>query len=89
MASALLAATKVIKKKEESIETTTNRSRPSNSNTAVDFPWNIDDIFQADTDRFGQLKDVIKFIVERLDKTTSTVTTIETYVKTKMMQVDK
>jgi len=67
MASALLAATKTMKKQEVSIETTTNRSRPSNSNTHVDFPWNIDDIFQADTDRFGQLKDVIKFIVERLD----------------------
>ena len=68
MASALLQATKTMKKQEVSIETTTNRSRPSaKSNMHVDFPWNIDDIFQADTDRFGQLKDVIKFIVDRLD----------------------
>jgi len=65
MASALIAATKSMKKQEVSIETTINRSRPSSSN--VDFPWNIEEIFQADTDRFGQLKDVIKFIVERLD----------------------
>ena len=89
MASALLAATKVIKKQEGSIETTTIKSRLSNSNTHVDFPWNIDDIFTADTDRFAQLNEVIKFIVDRLDKTSTQVTTIETKVMTKLMQVDK
>ena len=54
--SAFYNATKQIKKTKfeaESItvETATIKSRPSNMN--VDLPFNIDEIFQADVERFG------------------------------------
>jgi len=69
-------------------ETATIRSRPSNQ--AVDsLPFNIEDIFQADTERFGQLKDVIKYILDQLEKSNKQIHTVETQMRTKLMQVDK
>lgn len=52
-------------------------------------PFNIDDIFQADTERFGQLKDVIKYILDQLEKSNKQIHTVETKMTTKLMQVDK
>lgn len=93
--SALLAAYKDIKvnKKqnaEQSIthETVTLRSRPSTHNVEQ-LPFNIDEIFQADVDRFGQLKEVIKYILDQLEKCQKQVHYIDTKTTSKMMQVDK
>lgn len=90
--SAFIMATKQLKKtkfEEQTItnETATIRSRPSNMN--VEMPFNIDEIFQADVDRFGQLKEVIKYILDRLEQQSSYINDVETKMITKLMQIEK
>ena len=94
--SAFLNATKGIVKKQSKIEeksitneTATIQSRPSNNNVQHDFPFNIDEIFQADVERFGQLKDVIKYILDKLENSSKQIHMVETKMTTKLMQVDK
>jgi hypothetical protein len=92
--SAIFMATKQMKKakfEEQTItnETATIRSRPSNMNVNVEMPFNIDEIFQADVDRFGQLKEVIKYILDRLEQQSSYINSVETKMTTKLMQIEK
>jgi hypothetical protein len=37
----------------------------------------LDEIFQADVERFGSLKDVIKFIIENLEKTNTKISEVD------------
>jgi hypothetical protein len=55
----------------------------------VDLPFNIDEIFQADVDRFGQLKDVIKYILDRLEQSSTYITAVDTKMTTKLMLIEK
>ena len=55
----------------------------------VELPFNIDEIFQADVDRFGQLKDVIKYILDRLEQSSNYINAVETKMTTKLMQIEK
>ena len=91
--SGILAATKMMKQQKDfgasiTHETVTIRSRPSTHNVDA-LPFNIDEIFQADVDRFGQLKEVIKYILDQLEKCQKQVHYIDTKTTSKMMQVDK
>ena len=47
------------------------------SREKLDCPFNLDEIFQADVDRFGSLKDVIKFIIENLEKSNTKISEVE------------
>jgi|TARA_B110000285_G_C15107931_1_gene609160 hypothetical protein len=38
------------------------------SKTKIECPFNLDEIFQSDVERFGNLKDVLKYIFENLEK---------------------
>ena len=42
-------------------------------NAKIECPYNLDEIFQADVDRFGSLKDVLKFIIDNLNSVSSKV----------------
>ena len=49
----------------------------------------MDEIFTAETDRFHQLRDVLKFIFESLDKTNESTAELERKMVSKFMQIDQ
>ena len=51
----------------------------------IECPYNLDEIFQADIDRFGNLKDVLKFIIDNLEKNHSSIREVETKMVSKFM----
>lgn len=57
--------------------------------TRVVCPFNLDEIFQADVERFGKLKDVLTFIFEHLEKTNSRIIDLDTKLVSKFMTIDK
>ncbi len=61
----------------------------SNISSKIECPFNLDEIFQADLDRFQHLKDVIKFIIDNLERTTSKVQEMEMKMVQKYMQIDR
>jgi len=85
--AAFLAAAKALKQNNEqsSISATIN----SANSTKVDCPFNLDEIFQADVDRFAQLKDVIKFLFANLEKTSTKVGEVEMKMTTKFMEISQ
>jgi hypothetical protein len=59
---------------------------PKSSNK-IECPFNLDEIFQSDVERFGTLKDVLIFIIDNLNKVNSKVTEVDTKMVTKFMQI--
>lgn len=49
----------------------------------------MDEIFQADVERFGSLKDVIKFIIENLEKTNTKISEVDVKMAQKFMDIAK
>lgn len=49
----------------------------------------MDEIFQADVDRFGSLKDVLKFIFEQLNKQSTKINDVDTKMVAKFMQISE
>ena len=48
-------------------------------------PFNIEDIFKADVDRFAELKSVIVFILENLEKNALKINEVDTKMVSKFM----
>lgn len=61
----------------------------SGHSNRIECPFNLDEIFQADVDRFSTLKDVIKFIFDHLDKTNMRIGEVDTKMVSKFMQIEK
>ena len=61
----------------------------SHSTHKIECPFNLDEIFIADVDRFQQLKEVLKFIIDNLERTHTKVGDLETKMVMKYMQIDK
>lgn len=57
--------------------------------TRVFCPFNLDEIFNSDVERFGKLKEVLYLIFEHLEKTNCRVTDIDTKLASKFMVIDK
>ena len=81
--SAFLQAAKAMK----------NKDRPSSSETTsttrIEMPFNLDEIFQSDMDRFAKLKDVLKFFLTQMEKTNSRVTEIDIKMQSKFMEISQ
>ena len=89
--AAFLAATKALKAKKDGSNDdglSVHQTMTIQSNTStnrIDCPFNLDEIFQADVDRFGTLKDVIKFIIDNLEKSFSKIHDVEMKMTSKFM----
>ena len=57
------------------------------STNRIECPFNLDEIFQSDVERFGTLKDVIKFIIENLEKSFAKIHDVDTKMVSKFMQI--
>jgi hypothetical protein len=55
------------------------------STNRIECPFNLDEIFQADVERFGSLKDVLKFIIENLNKNYTKTHDLDTKMVSKFM----
>lgn len=53
----------------------------------LECPFNLDEIFNADVERFGSLKDVLKFIIENLNGLRIKVNEVDTKMVQKFMQI--
>lgn len=87
--SAFRAAVKasITQKDESSIQQTisADRTGPISGRTGIDNPFDLNQIFQADLDRFSKLKDVLKFIFDNLDKLSLKTSDVETKMVSKFM----
>ena len=88
-AKALKASKNAASAEDQSSVQHTLTIQSATSNKGIDCPFNLDEIFQADVDRFGTLKDVIKFIIENLEKNHTKTHEVETKMISKFMQIDK
>jgi len=43
----------------------------------LECPFNLDEIFQSDVERFGTLKEVLKFIIDNLEKTNVKISDVD------------
>ena len=70
--SAFLGAMKAMKQRDATDSSSQQQTMTIQSNKShhskIECPFNLDEIFQADVERFGSLKDVLKFIFENLNK---------------------
>ena len=55
----------------------------------IECPFNLDEIFQADVERFGSLKDVLKFIFDQLNKCSNQINDVDTRMVSKFMQISE
>ena len=85
--SAFLAAAKALKNKNK--EGGSSIDTPQTPKNKMDIPFNLDEIFQSDTDRFAHLRDVLKFIIDHLEKTTTRVTEIDIKMQSKFMEISQ
>jgi hypothetical protein len=65
----------------------TIQSNKSNNTGKIECPFNLDEIFLADVERFGNLKDVLKFIIDNLNKITGQIHEVDTKMVSKFMQI--
>ena len=75
--AAFLAAAKAMNGKNEDSSASVQQTVTTVSTSKLDCPFNLDEIFQADVERFGSLKQVIKFIIENIEKTNVKVTDLD------------
>ena len=61
-----------------------NKSQTIGS-SKIECPYNLDEIFNADVERFGSLKDVLKFIIDNLNKVNFQVNEVDTKMTQKFM----
>ena len=87
--AAFLAAAKALKKQNEGEGSSMHQTIMSNNSSQIHCPFNLDEIFQADIDRFGHLKDVLKFIFEHLEKTTVRINEIDMKMVSKFMEISQ
>jgi len=66
-----------------------NVSKADANKGKIECPFNLDEIFQSDVERFGNLKDVLKFIFENLEKVNVQVNTVDTKMVSKFMEISK
>lgn len=81
--AALIAAAKAIKKG------VTSREFNDSNTEIISCPFDLDEIFKADTDRFAQLREVIKFIFEQLNANSLKVDSVDMKVATKFMEISQ
>jgi hypothetical protein len=82
--SAFIAAAKALKKGQTSKE--------FNSETVTEVikcPFDLDEIFKSDTERFGQLQEVIKFIFEQLNSNSARIESVDMKMASKFMEISQ
>lgn len=52
-------------------------------------PFDLEQIFQSDADRFKNLKEVLKYLFDKLDKTDGQLETVESRMINEALQLDQ
>lgn len=71
------------------INSTTSKNDAGLSRNKIECPFNLDEIFQSDVERFGNLKDVLKFIFDNLEKVNLKINEVDTKMVSKFMEISK
>ena len=79
-----MAAAKALKKGGA----TSTGATPSNS-AKLKCPFDLDEIFKSDTERFGQLQDVIKYILDNLGTTLTKIDSVDMKMASKFMEISQ
>lgn len=92
--AALIAAAKAMKAtanaaQDSSSIVQTQTIQSGITTTRVGCPFNLDEIFSADVERFSKLKEVLAFIFDNLEKTNGRVSDLDTKLVSKFMMIDK
>jgi len=87
--AAFLAAAKALKKQNATEENSSIHQTIVSNGSNVHCPFNLDEIFQADIDRFGHLKDVLKFIFEHLERHNSKINEVDMKMVSKFMEISQ
>lgn len=83
--AAFIAAAKALKKGA------TSREGPTESviETTIKCPFDLDEIFKSDTERFSQLQDVIKYIFEQLNVSITKIDQVDMKMASKFMEISQ
>ena len=73
----------------ENSQNTNSITINSNPATTPKIPFNLDEIFKADVDRFAKLREVLKWILENQESQKSKMFEVETKMVSKYMEIDK
>lgn len=79
-----MAAAKALKKGG----TGSSGATPVN-NAKLKCPFDLDEIFKSDTERFGQLQDVIKFIIDNLGVSMNKIENVDIKMQSKFMEISQ
>lgn len=82
-----LAAARALKK--QNANTTTTSTVTKTASSSVENPFNLEEIFKADIDRFGKLKEVLQYIFEQLNSNKSEVHRVDVKMQSKFMEISK
>ena len=52
-------------------------------------PFDLEEIFKSDNERFGQLQDVLKWICENLNSNSSRIETVDMKMASKFMEISQ
>lgn len=55
----------------------------------IECPFDLEEIFKSDVERFSNLKDVLKFIFENLEKVHLQINAVDTKMVSKFMEISK
>lgn len=80
--AAFIAAAKALKKGGTSVSKDDGKD-----DYKKDCPFDLDEIFKADTDRFGQLQDVIKYLFDHLRKANLKIEQVDMKMVSKFMEI--
>lgn len=79
--SAFLNAAKALKKQNQASNNNDGEQAPVN--------FNLEEIFNAETERFHKLKDVLKYILDNLDSTKTEINRVDIKMQSKFMEISK
>jgi len=80
--AAFIAAAKALKKGNTIREVTVVEESSS-----IKCPYDLEEIFKSDTERFGQLQDVLKWIIESLNSNSARIETVDMKMVSKFMEI--
>lgn len=79
--AAFLAAAKALKKNQTTIV------REDTQTDSINCPFDLDDIFRSDTERFGKLQEVLKYIFDQLNMTSTKIEGLDMKLVSKFMEI--
>jgi DNA polymerase III sliding clamp (beta) subunit (PCNA family) len=85
--AAFLAAAKALKNKNNNEGVSSSHVMSVSSGTTN--PFNLEEIFKADTERFGKLKEVLQYIFDNLNYTKSEIHRVDIKMQSKFMDISK